>query len=248
MKALSLIGALIFGSVVLYGQSKKLFDITETFQDSASMRTRSSFKAKDSSFFEDQKYIVRRTCSGEWGGTIWFKNKATGITRSCASTCPVCINKLNGKYYVTNALAHLSGFSQVLEIEKPDSMRVFKLPKPRSVKGGVTVRYSGDGESKSIKGAKILADSIGILTLASFPYQGELFYIVTDFEETFVDKIEENSFVTVDTVSKVSIWTYNPIMTRTIDDHFIVFFENDITKGYIDIFENRLSLYRYSVH
>ena len=29
-------------------------------------------------FFEDSSYIVRRTCMGEWGGSVWFKNKKTG--------------------------------------------------------------------------------------------------------------------------------------------------------------------------
>lgn len=29
--------------------------------------------------YEDDKYIVRRTCAGEFGGTVWFKNKQTGL-------------------------------------------------------------------------------------------------------------------------------------------------------------------------
>jgi hypothetical protein len=245
MKSGFLIGVLILGDIAVYGQYGKLFDITETIQDSLSMRLPSSFRSRDSSIYEDEKYLVKRSCRGEYGGTIWFKKKATGITYSCKSTCPVCVNNLNGKYYVINTLAHSKGNSQILEIDAPDSMDVFKMPKPRKVKGKVFFPYVGAGESKSSKGAIILVDSIGVLTMASFPYQGELYYIISDFERTFIAKIIRDHFVTLDTLANVSIWTYDPIVTRTVDDHYVVFFENDVTKGYVDVFGNKISLYRY---
>jgi hypothetical protein len=228
-----------------FGQTTKLFDISETFQDSAVMRSQASIKGADSSFFSDEQYVVSRTCSGEWGGTVWFKKKRTGIIYSCASSCPVCINKLGGKYYVTSTLAHMSGFSSVLEIDKPDAMNIFKLPKPRKRKGNQLVRYVGDNESKSTQGVKVLLDSMGILTLCSFPYEGELFYIITDFQKTFIAKIAHRHFETIDTISNASIWTYDPSVIKTINNHYIFFFENTDTKGYLDIFENNVALYRY---
>lgn len=243
MKAFYLTGVLLFWNTILYGQGEKLFDITENFQDCVSMKTTSSVKVKDSAFFEDERYLVKATCHGEFGGSIWFKDKTTGVTYSRESTCPVCIIKLKGKYYVTNALAHLSGFSQVLEIDRPDSMSVVK---PGTIASENSAAYNR--ESHSFKGARVLVDSIGILTLASFPYQGELFYIITDFQKTYVARIAQDRFVTLDTVSNVSIWTYRSVVIRTIEDHYVVFFANDDTKGYMDIFENKISLYRYRGH
>jgi hypothetical protein len=206
--------------------------------------SKSDFKINPNNIFEDSLYVVSKTCSGEWGGTIKFKNKKTGIEYSASSTCPVVVNKLNGKYYITNTLAHRSGFSEVLEISNPDLMTVFELPKPRSKKGKTIVRYVGDDEAKSTNGTKQLVDSIGVLTLATFPYKGQLYHIVTDFEKTFLTKIENNRFVTIDTVSEISIWTYNPEVFLKQDRHMIVFFKNQEAEGVLDIFENQITVRR----
>jgi hypothetical protein len=116
---------------VSFGQTRKLFEVNEVLiKDSTQFKTERDFIKRDTAFFEDETYLVRKTCSGEWGGTIWFKNKISGIEYSCEATCPVIVNKLNGKYYVTSTLAHMFGFSEVIEISRPDSMAVFKLPEP----------------------------------------------------------------------------------------------------------------------
>lgn len=201
-------------------------------------------KVNPSNIFEDSLYILSKTCSGEWGGTIKFKNKKTGIEYSAASTCPVVVNKLNEKYYITNTLAHMSGFSEILEISNPDLMTVFELPKPRSKKGKTNVRYVGDDESKSTNGTKQLVDSNGVLTLASFPYNGQLYHIVTDFKKTFLTKIENNSFVTIDTISDKSIWTYNPEVFVKDDGHIIVLFKNQEVEGVLEIFGNQITVRR----
>lgn len=201
-------------------------------------------KVNPSNIFEDSLYILSKTCSGEWGGTIKFKNKKTGIEYSAASTCPVVVNKLNEKYYITNTLAHMSGFSEILEISNPDLMTVFELPKPRSKKGKMNVRYVGDDESKSTNGTKQLVDSNGVLTLASFPYNGQLYHIVTDFKKTFLTKIENNSFVTIDTISDKSIWTYNPEVFVKDDGHIIVLFKNQEVEGVLEIFGNQITVRR----
>ena len=141
-------------------------------------------------------------------------------------------------------MAHLSGFSEILEISYPDLMTVFKLPKPRSKKGKNIVRYVGDDESKSTEGTKKLVDSIGVLTLASFPYNGLLYHIVTDFKKTFLTKIENNKFVTVDTIFDKSIWTYNPEVFIKGDGHLIVFFKNQEVEGVLEIHKNQITVRR----
>lgn len=231
---------------ISFGQTGKLFDVNEVFiKDSSQFKTESDFRKQDSAFFEDENYLVRKTCSGEWGGTIWFKNKITGIEYSCEATCPVIVNKVNGKYIVTSTLAHMIGFSQVIEITNPDSMAVFKLPEPRQKKRKVKLYYIGDDESNSKKGTNLLVDSVGVLTIATFPFNDQLFHIVTDFQKTFITKIEHNKFVTLDTISNTSIWTYDPEVIRTVDGHYIVFFSNEEAKGYLDICGNKINLIRY---
>lgn len=107
-----------------------------------------------------------------------------------------------------------------------------------------TVRYVGDNESKSTKGTKQLVDSIGVLTLASFLYNGQLYHVVTDFKKTFLTKIENNKFVTIDTVSDESIWTYDPEVFLKDNGHMIVPFKNQGVEGVLDIYENQITVRR----
>lgn len=233
-----------FFAVSVSCAQEKIFSITEVVDETIQKKSPNDFISPNSVFFEDDNYIVSKTCSGEWGGTIKFKNKKTGNEYACGATCPVVVNKISGKYIVTNTLGHLSGFSEIIEIENPDLMDVFKLSKPLK-KGNVIFRYVGDDEFKSIKGTHKLVDSIGIMILASFPYEGELFHVVTDFRKTFLTKIQNGKFVTIETISDKSIWTYNPEVIRTKDNQYIVFFENKETSGYIEILGKKVVLMRY---
>jgi hypothetical protein len=228
------------------GQFPKLFEVKEILiTDTSLFKSEKDFQRKDSVFFQDENYTVRKTCSGEWGGTIWFKNKMTGVEYSCGATCPVIVNKIEGKYIVTSSLAHLSGFSEVMEIDNPDSLAVFKFPKPKSKKGKNRIYYIGDDESKATKGRNILVDTIGLLTIVSFPFNGQLFHIVTNWEGTYIAKIEKNRFETIDTISNESIRAYDHEVIRTIDGHYIVFFNNDGVKGYLDIKDNNINLIKF---
>ena len=105
------------------------FQITESIIEKAHFDSLRSelLQDKDSILYEDSIYTVRRTCHGEWGGSIWFRNKTTGVEYACAATCPVMVNKINGKYLVITSLAHLVGFSEIIEIQNPEAMEIFKL-------------------------------------------------------------------------------------------------------------------------
>ncbi len=236
---------IIVFSTTCFGQNNDKFIIREFVNsDSLPKLDKSNFKVNRANIFEDNLYVVSKSCSGEWGGTIRFKNKSTGIEYSAASTCPVVVNKIYDKYYITNTLAHMRGSSEILEILNPDSLTVIEHPKPRNEKGKSIIRYVGDSETKSTRGTKQLVDSYGIMTLASFPYNGQLYHIITDSQKTLLASIENNKFATIDIVSDISIWTYNPEVFVTIDKHYIVFFENQESNGYLDIFENQVTVVR----
>jgi len=78
-----------------------------------------------------------------------------------------------------------------------------------------------------------------------FPYKGQLYHIITDFRKTFLTKVENKRFVTIDLIANESIWTYNPEIIRTAGNHFIVFFNNDKVNGFLDIVDNKINLIRY---
>jgi hypothetical protein len=242
MKLLYLIILLSVGYFNASAQSEELFKVQQTtISDSSQTK---DFKRTNSNFFEDENYVVRKTCSGEWGGSIIFKNKKTGTEYSCNATCPVVVNKIDGKYIVTNTLAHLIGSSGIIQIDNPDSMEVFKRFEPKWKKRGIIKRYVGDDKSRSAKGSKQILDTLRIMILASFPYEGELYHITTDFEKTYVSKVENKRLINLGLVCNESIWTYNPEVIRTIENHYVVYFSNETIKGYLDIFENQIGLMR----
>jgi hypothetical protein len=228
-----------------FGQSQSKFIIKEFINnDSVPKLDRKKFKIDVNKIFEDDLFIISKTCNGEWGGTIKFKDKKTGIEYSAVSTCPVVVNKLDGKYYVTNTLAHLRGFSEILEIADPKTLPVFHTPKSRKRNAKRIKRKLGNDEMYSTKGVKQLLDSIGILTIATFPFQGQLYHIVTDYENTYLTKIRKGKYETIDTISKERLWTYKPEVFTTTKNHYIVFFENTNTKGYYDIYDNKITVVR----
>ncbi len=196
---------------------------------------RSDFSKKDFVFYEDEDYIITRTCHGEWGGSIWFKNKKTDSIHSCRATCPVSVNRINGKYIVSSSLAHLSGATDVIEIENPDSLSVFKLPKPRKKTGNVIHRYYGDTESKSSKGVREVWSEIGSFILTSFQYQDQLYHIVSRKEKTFLTKIEDGKLIILNIISEEKFWDYEPTTFRKTNGDLIAFFKTHRTEGYIEI-------------
>jgi hypothetical protein len=180
-------------------------------KDSVPYISKSFYTKQQSIFFEDEDYVVSKTCSGEWGGSIWFKNKETGIIYSCEATCPVAINKIDGNYFVSNSLAHLAGFSELIEIEDPKAMELFVLPKPRKITGKMIYRYIGDDESKSKEGVKEIWKAYNVLALTSFQYKGKLYHIIGDKDyKTYVSTIENGEMVNIQLISDKRIWDYNP--------------------------------------
>jgi hypothetical protein len=156
------------------GQQHPTFVINERPGDTTELRRlRDAAAEANKPFFEDDRYSVSTSCSGEFGGTIRFKNKASGAQFACAATCPVIVNECGGKYVVTASLSHLSGFSSVLEIADPADLAEWHTPVLQKKGQRKVHRYAGDNESRSTKGAVTLVDAVGVLTLVSFPWQGD---------------------------------------------------------------------------
>ena len=219
------------------------------------MKTSADFIKNDTAFFQDDNYYVKRTCSGEWGGSVWFKDKNTGIEYSCSGTCPVIINKVNDGYILTNSLAHLSGFSEIVKIANPASMKIFQLPKPRKKKRKVVYRNIGDNESKSRVGTELLVDTVGAIILITFPYKEKLYHIIQSSEKLYLSQLVNEKLVTIDTIyNNLSsfyktrdgvIYSYSTNSFKTKDNHHIILFENSGLLGFLDIYENKIKLTRY---
>ncbi|PWV56340.1 hypothetical protein [Chitinophaga sp. S165] len=242
MKILLIIIFLLISYADISAQSGKLFNIEhKTLTTYFNEDVKNQFKRRSTYFYEDENYIVKKTCRGEWGGSIIFKNKKTELEYFCSATCPVAVNKIDGKYIVSTTLPHMDGDCAILQIDHPDSMAVFVLPK--SENGFIPFGQPG---SSSYIGRKVLLDTGRVLILASFPYEGKLYHITTDGEKTYVSKLENKSLVNLDPISNEPLWTFNQDSFETIDDHYITFFrDRDGINGYLDMTGNKISVIRF---
>ena len=219
------------------------FDIQEILIEKIDNKKTSDSIKKDDVLYEDADYIVTKSCSGEWGGSIFFKNKQSGIEYTCSATCPVAINLIDGKYVVTNSLPHLSGSSSIIEIEDPELMSIFQMPKPREIKNGIKQYYPGETESKSNVGVKKIWNELGTLALTSFQFEEKLYHIISKDGKTFLSTIENNELKILNTISEDGLWDYDPKTFKDKNGNLTVFFNNGIS-GYIEIKKNRIKVYR----
>jgi hypothetical protein len=227
------------GSIILLKAQSK-FEITELQDSETNIKNIENSFLKKNPLFDDNNFTVTGTCSGEWGGTIRFTDKKTKKEFVAEATCPISVDKLNGNYYVTSSLAHMRGFTEIIRIKDPKEMDIFKAKKPKKVNGKKYI-YVGDNESHSKTGTTQILDSIGILTLAVFPFENEFYYITTDFISTNICKIRDKKFVMAATLPINDVWSYDQQIIKTNNNHTILIFNNQI-KGYLDIFQNKIKI------
>lgn len=203
----------------------------------------------DKPFFEDERFIVRTCCVGEFGGAIFFTDKQSKRVYSCPSTCATVINKINGSYYVTNTLAHMSGSTEILKIEDPTKLYELKAD---SLKNGcnwymhfVTYEDGYAGMKKFEIGTQKILDTIGVLTMTSFIFNDQLYHINTDFKKTFISKIQGDSLLFVDSIFNKPLWSYEPTNSKygTMDLHS---FNNRETSGFFTISNDTISIITFT--
>jgi hypothetical protein len=202
--------------------------------------------------YEDDNFIITSTCSGEWGGSLYFRDKRTSKLYECQSTCTVNIIKTDNKYSITASLSHLSGSVNIFEIEDPLKLKVYNrdyLQKKRDAakkKHQLYVGIIGDDESNSKQGTIQLIDSIGIISPISFKYGSQIYYIVEKYKNVTIDIIQDKKLVPVDDLTSLNIWSDYP-ESRTCNDRQIFSFKNDKSTGFVFIDKNKLTFYSFDL-
>jgi hypothetical protein len=135
-------------------------------------------ETKDLKFYQDKLYDIYATCNGEWGGTIYFRNKKTNESFEASSTCPIVINKIDGDYYVTNYMGHMMGFTSVLKIKDPSKLEKSDL------------KFDRHEGSCFDKGVETLLDSMDFYISTSFVADKQLFHLCSDENRTYIGQIE----------------------------------------------------------
>ncbi len=196
------------------------------------------FKHKFEDFYEDENYIVKDSCRGEFGGTIKFQNKNTSQIYVAKSTCSASLIKINGIYYLTTSLAHMSGSCGLYEISDPTELTELKPTDSFKEKFF---------KQKSDKGLKELYKKFGGTILVSFPYQNELYFISTYKKDTYLTKIENSEMIKVKKLLDYSVFTYDTEIKITEDNHYLNNFQvYGEGVGFFDVKDNiiKINLYK----
>jgi|GEM_PF-1668129 len=223
-----------------YGQSAPHFNV-QLFSTSLKEKP-VAYEPASPTLYEDEDYIVSAYCYGEFGGGLLFKSKRTDSTYTCQATCVLNILKLHQHYIANCTLAHMAGSARVLEIADPRKMKALPINRKKRGKHPRITVMQGE---LSTAGTKTLADSVGVHLAGSFLLNERPYFIVTNSENTFLTTIESGRFMTVTKLADFSTWSYDPSVRETPDGHYLFFYKNDKSQGYIDVYNTTINVIRY---
>lgn len=196
-------------------------------------------------FFEDEKFIVRTCCIGEFGGAIFFTDKKSKRVYSCPSTCATIINKVGECYYVTNTLAHMSGSTEILKIEDPTKLYELTVDSLKNHCNWwaqfVTYEDNFAGMKKFEIGTQKILDTIGVLTMTSFVFNDQLYHINSDRNKTFISKIQGDTLLLIDSIFNKPLWSYQP-ENRKYGKMQLYSFDNRETSGFLTVNGDTISI------
>ena len=163
---------------------------------------------KQPKLFEDHEFVVFGDCHGEWGGTIYFFEKASGKIYLTESTCANSVYKKDNKYLVLAQLGHGTGFTEIKSIDNPRKLTEAKKSEIGKTKDGGALGYS----DKSQAYEKLL-DLYSIQIFSTFNYQGRQLYIVRLNELTFLAEIKGTEIQIVNPLFDKAFYTHQPVTT-----------------------------------
>ncbi|WP_458628678.1 hypothetical protein [Winogradskyella sp. PC D3.3] len=214
---LSIIFILIICFQSIYSQEKELFEIEITTNKISDFKNEyDKFKKSNEYFYEDENYIVKDSCRGEFGGIVQFINKKTNKINVAEATCPSSLIKINGNYYLTTSLAHMSGSSAIYEISDPNELTELKDTDSEKDKFF---------KKKSDTGMKKLYENFSGTISVSFPYENELYFIISDSNGTFLTKRKNSELIKIKKLLDYKVFTYETAITVTADNHYVSNFQ-----------------------
>ncbi|RRJ92949.1 hypothetical protein [Flavobacterium macacae] len=238
MKNFLLLFVCLFSISKIVALNNQIFTIKSkiiSFEELVILRKKIDSVNEFKTLYDDDRYSVRDSCRGEFGGWVKFKDKKTKFEYIFESTCALMINKFKGKYIVTGTLNHMGGFTKIYEITNPLLLK--------KINRGEKIIFQKIGN----KGAKILVNKFGMTTLFTFEYNKRLFHIVSNSSETFISEIENGAFKKIQSLYNKEIHTIIPRILNS-DNSSKIFF-NDYTvkglkgKGYFEVDKNNITVF-----
>ena len=197
--------------------------------------------------FQDDEYLISNTCSGEWGGTIYFTNKKTSKIYESECTCAVNVIKCPDYYNVTASLLHGVGFTTIFNIRDPTKLKVHRNRIPLYLSDSLKAKGISIRESYSSKGVEKLIDTLEASCAGSFKFNNSILYIIEyrpflHSSSVWIDSIKNNKLIRLYDLTKLGLsetgydnFSYNQIVISP--------FDNTDFSGFICMIYDKLELY-----
>ncbi|MDO1451676.1 hypothetical protein Q0590_35715 [Rhodocytophaga aerolata] len=166
--------------------------------------------------FEDKEFIVFGDCHGEWGGTVYFFDKASKEIYFTESTCANSVLKKKGNYLVLAHLGHMMGSSEIKSISDPRNLTKVKQSEINKTKEGQALGYTDKSGAY-----QQLLDIFGIQLFSTFKYKERELYIIHLNEITFLVEFKGNEIEIVHPLFDNEIYTHNPV-TSSYGDYTLM--------------------------
>ncbi len=211
--------------------------------------------------YNDSTYDVYGCSLGEFGGSVFFREKLTNKYYSYPATAVQQVLKYKGNYIVSSFLAHMTGFSDYLSINDPTKLYELKDEKQKNYCNWWieidSIREKRRFETKTPPGVNYYADSISKRTLTIFPHSDTLYSIYSTDSVTILAKHENFKLTTIDTLLKKRIHFHEAKTNMTNNVAVTVYreswstsdsnnnFINHLNTGLIFIRDNRITFLEF---
>jgi hypothetical protein len=158
--------------------------------------------------FEDEFYIMYSDCHGEFGGTIYFYEKKTGITYYTAATCPRAVLPHQDGYLIT--ASSMTSFNSIF-ISNPSKLSNLKDTTTIARRKGA---HENLGYYDSSNHAVYVKDFFWLEAFGTFKNGEKTFYILNWREFAFLAKLNGNEVTIVNPLFlDHQIYTHKPVTT-----------------------------------
>lgn len=129
---------------------------------------------------EDSAYLIYGCCAGEWGGSVFFRNKQTEKTYSYFATCPGQVLRFGKEYVVCNNLAHMADHMSFLVVTDPTTLYEITDERLKNYCNWYTAIDSlKDYWQVSKKGSVRFYDAYDAMSFITFPFGDSLYSILS---------------------------------------------------------------------
>lgn len=169
---------------------------------------------EQSILLSDDKFIVYRNCSGEFGGTIYFYDRQSKKTYFTESTCANTLVKKNGQYQILAHLGHMMGSSEIKTIDDPKKLT-------RAKKNQLKIKGGNLGYQDKTNECSKEFDLYGIQLFSVFNYKDRRLFLAHINECTFLAEIDGKEIQIVNPLFNNDKYTHDPI-TKTYGEYTLI--------------------------